>query len=278
MALALFVQASFVEAAQTDVAVFPRPAHVVVVIEENKSFDDIIGNRDAPYINQLAAEGAVMARSYAITHPSLPNYLAIFSGSTYGVKDDGCDYSFKGPNLAQGLKNAGLVFSAFSESMPAAGFTQCAYNAYRKKHNALAYFASLPKEFNRPFRDFPRDFSHLPTVAFVIPNLNNDMHDGTIAQADAWLRKNISAYAKWAQINNSLLVLTWDEDDNSGQNHIVTILVGAHIQPGRYMQHIDHYDLLRTLTMFYGIAAMNKAVQAKPITGVWGTDVSHPKT
>ncbi len=246
-----------------------RPDHVVVVVEENKSFNDIIGNQDALYINQLASQGALMMESYAIMHPSLPNYIALFSGSTHGIKDDGCNYDLKGENLAQSLHEAGFSFKTFSETMPHSGFTQCGYSAYRKKHNPLAYFDALPGDLNQPFRDFPGDFARLPTIAFVIPNMDHDMHDGTVAQADGWLRKNIAPYVVWAESHNSLLVLTWDEDDDTDLNHIVTIFVGAHVKPGKYSQHIDHYDVLRTLAMFYGVRPPNNAAKSKPVTGIW---------
>lgn len=246
-----------------------KPDHVVVVIEENKSFEDIIGNKEASYINHLAGQGALMMKSYAVAHPSLPNYLALFSGSTHGIKDDGCEYVFMGGNLAQSLQEKGLSFKTFSETMPDIGFARCKYLAYRKKHNPAAYFPDLPGTYNQRFADFPSDFTKLPTISFVVPNQDNDMHDGTIAQADAWLKKNMDAYIQWAQKHNSLLVLTWDEDDNTPKNHIATIILGDHVKPGRYKQHIDHYDVLKTLAEIYSVKAPNKAEKAKTIRHIW---------
>ncbi|MDE2028327.1 MAG: acid phosphatase [Candidatus Omnitrophica bacterium] len=248
-----------------------RPDHVVVVIEENKSYNEIIGNKQAAYINELAEQGALMTRSYAVTHPSLPNYLALFSGSTHGVEDDGCQYVFQAPNLAQNLQEAGMTFKTFAESMPQKGFDVCRAGVYAKKHNPAAYFLGLDKEDNRPFRDFPKDFSRLPSVAFVIPNLDNDMHDGSVAQADEWLRKNLGAYAVWAKDHDSLLILTWDEDDNSPKNQIPTIIFGAHVKPGRYSRHIDHYDVLKTLADLYGVPAPGQAQKSRFIDGIWNS-------
>jgi acid phosphatase len=246
-----------------------KPDHIVLVIEENKSFGEIIGNKDAAYINHLAQQGALMTGSYAVAHPSLPNYLALFSGSTQDVKDDGCEYSFTGPNLDQILRDEGLSFKTFAESMPASGFSECKSDAYRKKHNPAAYFSGLPKEDNVPFKEFPQDFTKLPSIAYVIPNLNNDMHDGTIAQGDVWLQKNLDAYVQWAKTHNSLLIVTWDEDDDSNLNHIATIIIGEHVQPGSYNQQINHYNLLRTLTLLNGIIPPQKAREADPINGIW---------
>lgn len=247
----------------------PRPDHVVVVIEENKAFHQIIGSKDAPAINQLARQGALMEQSHGVTHPSLPNYLALFSGSTQGVRDDGCGYALQGPNLAEALAHAGLSFAIYSETMPKTGFEGCTHGAYHKKHNPVAYFASLPAGINRPFRDFPTDFSKLPTVAFVIPDQSNDMHDGSIAQGDAWLRKNIDPYVTWARSHRSLLILTWDEDDFIHGNHIATVFAGAGVQPGGYSRPIDHYDVLRTVADLFGIPAPGNAAKARPITGIW---------
>jgi phosphatidylinositol-3-phosphatase len=259
-------------------AALPRPDHVVVVIEENKEFHQIIGSPEAPYINQLAARGALMEQSFGIAHPSLPNYLALFSGSTHDVKNDACSYALEGPNLAEALRKAGLGFAIFSETMPETGFAGCSSHAYRKKHNPVAYFASLPPEINRRFEDFPADFSKLPSVAFVVPDEQNDMHDGSIAQGDAWLREHIEPYVRWAPAHRSLLILTWDEDDFAHDNQIATILVGAGVKVGRYAQRIDHYSVLRTLADFYGVPPPGQAAEAQPIAGIWsgGADAKAP--
>ena len=100
-----------------------------------------------------------------------------------------------------------------------------------------------------PFSQFDArsDYATLPTVSFVIPNLDNDMHDGTIEQADAWLSTNLTRYANWALANNSLLVVTWDEDDDGADNQIPTIICGAHVRPGAYPETISHYNLLSTV-------------------------------
>ena len=100
----------------------PNPDHVVIVIEENRSYKKIIGNMAAQYINRLANEGALFTNSFAITHPSQPNYLALFSGSTHGVPDDRCQIFVTGDNLATELRKKGLSFGIYSESMPSVGY------------------------------------------------------------------------------------------------------------------------------------------------------------
>lgn len=246
-----------------------RPAHVVVVIEENKSFSTVIGNSDAPYINKLAREGVLFTDAHAVMHPSQPNYVALFAGSTYGLTDDSCPHALTGPNLASELLARKLSFAIYSEDMPAAGFTGCSasHGLYRRKHNPVADFqAGLPTAVNLPFSDFPPEYTKLPTVAFVVPNMMNDMHDGTIAEGDAWLKAHLSAYVEWAKHHDSLLIVTWDESDaRSVTNQIPLIVVGAGIKPGRSDQFVSHYSLLRTLENFYRLRPLGGSSDVQPL-------------
>jgi phosphatidylinositol-3-phosphatase len=257
-------------AAPANAATPPPPfAHVVVVMEENHSFNDIIGSSSAPYINSLAGQGALFTDSFAVTHPSQPNYVALFSGSTQGLTSDACPHTFTVNNLGNELRTTGHSFTGYSESMPSDGFTGCTSGEYARKHSPWVNFSDLPASTNLRFTDFPTDFSTLPTVSFVIPNLLDDMHDGTIAQGDTWLKTHIDAYAQWAKANNSLLIVTWDEDDSSQNNQIPTLFVGAHVTPGDYTERITHYTVLRTLEDAYGLTALGNAASATPITDVW---------
>ncbi|MEV5437068.1 alkaline phosphatase family protein [Streptomyces sp. NPDC052682] len=248
----------------------PRPDHVVVVVEENRSYEDIIGAPQAPYLNQLARQGANLTQFYAITYPSQPNYLALFSGSTQGVKGNDCPNDFTGRNLATELLQADLTFVGYAESLPAAGYTGCTSGPYVRRHNPWVNFTQLPTSINRPWTDFPRDFSDLPTVSFVVPNLDNDMHDGSVRRADTWLRENLGNYARWAMTHNSLLVVTWDEDEGGEDedNQIPTILVGEQVEPGDYSQPNNLYGLLRTLLDAYDLDPLGHSAEAKPLD-VW---------
>lgn len=255
----------------------PRPAHVVIVIEENKAFDQIIGNPAAPYINALAQHGALFTQAYAVTHPSQPNYLALFSGSTHGVTTDACLGSLAGPNLASALLRAGYGFAIYSESMPRPGYTGCAYGLYRRKHNPAVNWqgVNVPAAANLPFDRFPRDYARLPTVAIVVPNLRHDMHNGApaaaIARGDRWLREALAGYVRWARTHNSLLVLTWDEDDRRSGNHIATLIAGAGVRPGAYATRIDHYRVLSTLAAMYRLRPPGRAAGVPPITQIWAS-------
>jgi phosphatidylinositol-3-phosphatase len=255
-------------AAVASVLPVPRLDHVVIAIMENTSDSSIIGNTtDAPYINTLANSGAQFSDSHAITHPSEPNYLALFSGSTQGITDDSCPHTFNGANLGSQLITAGFVFTGYSESMPADGFAGCASGNYARKHNPWVNFSNIPVGSNLTFSAFPADFATLPTLSFVVPNLCDDMHDCSIATGDAWLQQNLDAYAQWAKSHNSLLILTWDEDDSStSANQIPTIFNGAHVKIGTYSTTINHFDVLATLEDMYGLANLGGGTA---ITAVW---------
>ena len=159
-------------------AAVPGPAHTVVVVMENHSYADIIGNPAAPFINDLARRGALFTRSYAITHPSEPNYLALFSGSTQGVTDDGCPYRFTAPNLAADLIKAGKSFAGYAEDLPGAGSPVCSAGEYARKHVPWTDFRNVPGSVSLPYTSFPATaFARLPAVSFVIPNLCHDVHN-----------------------------------------------------------------------------------------------------
>lgn len=247
--------------------------HIVIVVEENKDYDQIIGNADAPFINNtLKAEGANLTRMYGEEHHSQGNYFWLFSGSNQNVgfvNKIPCE-CFTAHNLGEQLIGAGKTFKGYSQGLPAIGSTLHKSGAYARKHVPWISFSNLgaTTSFNLRFQDFPTDFTTLPTVSIVIPDLDNDMHDGSIKDGDNWLKANLGKYYDWAKKNNSLLILTFDEDSHSGQgltdpaaahsskqNRIVTILAGARIKPGDYDESTGatHVNLLRTLEAMYGL-------------------------
>jgi acid phosphatase len=249
----------------------PSYAHVVVVVEENHAASAVLGNKAAPFINSLAAGGALMTQSYAVAHPSQPNYLALFAGDTFGVDSDACPLNLgEAPNLAAQLISAGYSFGGFSEGLPAEGSTVCRAGGYARKHAPWVNFSNVPAGASKSLGAFTGDGS-LPTVSFVVPDLDDDMHDGSIAGADGWLAAHLTGYANWAEANNSLLIVTWDEDDNRADNHIATIFYGAGVRPGAYDAPIDHYSVLATIQDVYGLPRTGRAVSAAPVTGIWAS-------
>jgi phospholipase C len=249
--------------------------HIVIVVEENKDYDQIIGNPDAPYINDiLQAEGASLTRMYAQEHHSQGNYFWLFSGSNQGVGffDRIPRKPRTASNLGEQLIKTSRSFKGYSEGLPAIGSTVKRNGFYARKHVPWVSFSNVPPAANSRLEDFPADYNDLPAVSFVIPNLVNDMHDGSsstsIKAGDTWLKENLDDYYRWAKKNNSLLIVTFDENDHGPagltnpaaprpekQNRIVTILAGASIKPGQYEEGkgVTHVNLLRTLEAMYGL-------------------------
>jgi hypothetical protein len=236
-------------------AKLPQPDHVVVVILENHSFGQIIDRDRAPFIDHLAAGGALFVNSYALSHPSQPNYFALFSGSTHGVHDNN-DYTFDAPTLASALAAAQKSFIGYVET------------GSPRKHNPWESFVNA-RATERNLSEFPNDFTRLPTVSFVIPGLDHDMHRRSVRDGDTWLKGHLGAYAEWAKRHNSLLIVTFDEDNSRANNHIATIIYGASVRPGRYAERITHYSVLSTLLAMYALPLFAKTAKTAPIRTIW---------
>ena len=272
----------------------PKYDHIVIVVEENKDYDQIIGNKNAPYINMLAAEGANLIRMFGEEHFSQGNYFWLFSGSNQNVGffDQVPQTKFAASNLGQQLIMKGLSFKGYSQSLPAIGSEidttppNCRHSClYGRKHLPWISFANVPNgttvetSSNLRFADFPSDYSKLPTVALVIPDLEHDMHNGmpedSVLVGDLWLEQNLDPYYQWAKTHNSLLIVTFDEnDDKTGiigltdpainpdhdqprhdrQNRIATIIAGADVKPNYAEPNgITHVNILRTIEAMYGL-------------------------
>jgi phosphatidylinositol-3-phosphatase len=259
----------------------PTPDHVVVVIEENHSEAEIIGKSSAPYINSLASGGADFTNFTAIGHPSQPNYLELFSGSAQGTSSDTIPSGtpFSTANLGAALTTAGKSFAGYSEGLPSAGSLATTSGEYARKHNPWSDWQDskiplpanhLAPSVNQPVTAFPTDFTKLPTVSIVVPNLLDDMHDGTIAAGDSWLKNNLDAYNTWAKTHNSLLIVSWDEDDSSDANKIPVIFSGPMVRKGDVDSSAwNHYSLLRTIEDMYGATRSGSAATASDITAVF---------
>jgi hypothetical protein len=239
------------------------PSHIVVLNLENKGFDEVIGNPQAPNLNLLASMGMLFTNFNAVAHPSQPNYIALFSGSTQGVTDDTVPSTYPSyiPTLASSLANAGLTFAGYAESGAAP------WHMPWQEFDSSAGVAL-------PFSAFPTTaagFDALSTVSFVTPSDLNNMTN-TVASGDAWLGANIMAYAAWAQANNSLLVVTFDEgSDGSYPNQIATIVIGAGVPAGVLnSEAANQYALLATILDLYGLAPIGETGTA-PILDLYST-------
>lgn len=259
------------------------PSHIVIVMFENKSYDSIVGNAAAPYINSLLnnPNTGILLHSYGITHPSQPNYLSLFSGSTQGVIDDNIpgNLPFTTPNLGAELIEQSYTFTGYSENLPYTGATDLFYNGYARKHNPWINWQEssvngIPSTLNRAFSDFPTNYNNLPTVSFVVPTQTNSMHDGSIAAGDIWLQINLDNYVRWCLKNNSLLIVTFDEDDSRSNNHILTFFLGHYVVGGMYGQSATHYNVLRTIEDFYNLRHAAASADSPPIYKIWQTVTS----
>lgn len=265
----------------------PAFDHIVVVIGENTNQSSIYGNNtNAPYINTLAADGAKFTKSYGVTHPSQPNYLELFSGDNQGVTDDNTYYTsakLTTANLAAELIAAGKTFITYSEGLPSVGYDGASSGDYVRKHNPAANWMGagtnqIPKETNQPFTAFPNDFSKLPSVAFVVPDMCNDGHDNCVSgisryrQFDNWIKTNLDTYKQWCINNNSLLIVTYDEDNFTNTNLIATVFYGAKVKKGSYTNVINHDNVLRFLEDANGLTThAGAAANASAIDYCWGT-------
>jgi acid phosphatase len=251
-------------------SVVPTFDHIVLVMFENKNSTSIYGSSSAPYFNSLAAQGAKFTSSFAVTHPSQPNYVALFSGATQGVTSDTCPANLGSKaNLGQQLIGAGRSFTGYAESMPSDGYTGCVSGSYQRKHNSWVDFSNVPASSNLRYSAFPTDYTKLPTVSFVTPNMCDDMHDCSIGTGDTWLKNHLDGYAQWAKTHNSLLIVTFDEDSGTSVNQIYTAFAGAHVKIGSYGESINHYTVLRTVEASYGLPGIANAASKSPILDVW---------
>lgn len=260
---------SIVAPAPARAAGLPRPAHVIVVVEENRDPQQVLAGGNAPYLTALAKRGATFADARGITHPSQPNYLALFAGMT-NDNGNGCPATGvprDAPNLASELLAAKLTFAAYSESLPSAGFLGCAAGTYARKHAPWVHFSNVPQRLHRPFSDL-RSYDGLPTVTFIVPNVDDDMHDGSVAMGDAWARQHLDALVRWAESHDSLVVFTWDEGFGR-VNAIPTFFVGPMVRAGTYSEPVDHYRLLRTIEEMYGLRPTGRAASVAPIANCW---------
>jgi acid phosphatase len=271
----------------------PLYDHIVIVFEENKDYDEVIGSDSAPYINMLKSEGANLTKMFAEEHASEGNYFWLVSGSNQNVgfndvipnSGNSKQYPFTSKNLMQLLIKKGFTFKGYSEDLPQIGDTVSKKGLYARKHVPWISFGNIPQgnteeaSVNLQFKQFPSDYSKLPTVSIVIPNQVNDMHEGKIPEGvkagDSWLKDKLDSYYQWAKNNNSLLIITFDENDDKSKyrgttdpasansdlnNRIPTIIAGAHIKPGDYDEGkgVTHVNLLRTLEAIYTLPNSGK--------------------
>jgi phospholipase C len=261
---------------------------IVIVMEENHSIDKVLGAPEAPRLAQLAAQGTVLSQFYATRHPSLPNYIALLSGDTYGIVTDCGNCHVDHPSLVDQLQAAHIGWRAYMQGLPApCSATVQTAGAYARKHDPFVYFPTVTQnpavcDDVVPFDQFASDADggRLPQLVWVTPDLDHDMHGGQpgvsdaqdIATADQFLGQlvdELRSSPAWQQ--DTRVVVTWDEGDG-GQagthgccggdavgGHVLTLVVGPRVPHGTDATPYDHYALLRSIEAALGLGPLGHA-------------------
>ncbi len=244
--------------------------HIAIIVMENKPYPAIVGNSEAPFINSLIQKYGLAQNYHAVTNPSLPNYIALLAGDTYGINSD-CQTCFLNKkNLVDQLDRANISWKAYMESMPSSGCFVGNAATYAQKHNPFIYFNDIkdnPKVCANivPLSQLATDLktkNTTPDFIWITPNLCNDMHDCSVATGDAWLKNevpiilNSQAFTK----QNSVLFITWDEGDTLN-NRIATLLIGNSVKTGYKSQiFYTHYSLLKTIENLWNLPYLTQQV------------------
>jgi hypothetical protein len=245
----------------------------MVIVMENREFSEVIGNRAAPYVNRLARTGALARNYFAISHPSLPNYLALTGGQTFGITSDCTDCVARGPNLADQLGGAGHSWRAYMEGLPKPCFKGASAGGYAKKHDPFLYYPSIANSATRCSRVVPlsalaRDLAarRLPDFVWITPNLCDDGHDCSLSTADHFLSRLVPSLL--SQLGpRGFLAITWDEGSSdrgccqlAHGGQVVTVLTGPQVRRGAPGSgSFDHYSLLRTVEDAFGLDHLGQA-------------------
>jgi len=239
--------------------------HIVIAIEENYDDPHVFNSGQAPYLQDLGFQGEVLTNYHAVSHPSEPNYLALFSGSTQGTDNSDSCIQTTATSLAGEAAAAGVSIGGYVEGLTSGTNYDC-------RHDPFSQFADATAA-ERDFSAFPSDFSTLPRISFVIPNSIDDMHDQGIQPGDLWARNHLDAYEQWSKTHDSLLVVISDENasdpnyltNRPGENGntALAIIVGAGITPGTVnADNFDHYSLLRTVEDMFGLPHLGASASA----------------
>jgi phosphatidylinositol-3-phosphatase len=257
----------------------PDFTHVVVVVFENKEATSIAGSPDAPTFNALARRYATLTNYDAVAHPSLPNYLALVSGSTHGISSDCTDCVVRARSLADTLAGAGKTWKTYAEDLPYPGFTGASAGRYAKKHDPFLYFRDVADSRGRrdrvvPFTRLGRDLAahRLPDFALVVPNLCDDMHDCSVSTGDAWLKAHVVPLLHSPALRGGVVFVVFDEgtSDEGGGGHVEALALGPTVRRGaRFAKATNHYGLLRTIEDAWGLPRLGSSRTATPIGGIW---------
>jgi hypothetical protein len=257
----------------------PDFTHVVLVVFENHEASSIAGNPAAPTFNALARRYATLTNYDAVAHPSLPNYLALVSGSTQGISSDCWNCIVPARNLADTLAAAGKTWKTYAEDLPYPGFTGGSAGRYAKKHDPFLYFRDVAGSRARrnrvvPYTQLARDLvaHRLPDFSLVIPNLCDDMHDCSVATGDAWLKAHVVPLLRSPQLRGGVVFVVFDEgtSDTGGDGRVEALALGPTVRRGaRFERATNHYGLLRTIEDAWHLPRLGLSRTGTPIGGIW---------
>jgi len=253
--------------------VAPARSHVVVIVMENKEQFRVLGSPDAPYLTGLAARSGTATQSHGVTHPSLPNYIALVSGSTQGITSDCTACTANGPNLAGQLERAHLTWRAYLEGLPRPCARPARAGRYAKKHDPFAYDDAIAADPARCRRRVPLGRlagdvrrGRLPDFSFIAPDLCEDTHDCPVTTGDRFLARVVPGLLT-ALGPHGFLIVTYDEGDTdagccggSRGGRITTVVAGPDVRPGgRMTRPIDHYGVLASIEAAFRLPRLGAA-------------------
>ena len=258
----------------------PTFSHIFLIVFENKDYADVIGSTQASYLNRLAAQYALATNYFAVAHPSLPNYLALTGGSTFGVGSD-CTACFQhAPNLADQIEAHGRTWKAYMEDLPRPCFLGSKSGQYAIKHDPWLYFDDVrtsPSRCGRvvPLSQLSRDIAanSVPDLAWITPNLCHDMHDCSVQAGDTWLASFLPpllAAPAWQE--GGLILIVWDEGSSDAGccgdahgGHVPLLVIARDARPGfQSRAALNHYSVLRTIDDAWSLGHLGDA--AAPAT------------
>ncbi len=241
----------------------PQQRHVFVIVMENRSADEAM--RGA-FTTSLAAKYGVANNYHAISHPSVPNYLALTSGQTWGVEDDSY-HALPKQDLGTQLTTAGISWRAYMEGLTSAGCLDSPV-PYDPGHNPFAFYGGQCPPNVVPLSALSGDLAgSTPRFAWITPDRCHDTHDCPVSAGDDWLRGQVQAIttsAAWQK--NGVLFITWDEDDGGADNHVLTLVVAPGLGHRASQMRYTHYSLLATIEDMLGVGRLGNAAQAAPMS------------
>jgi hypothetical protein len=251
----------------------PNFTHIFIVVMENKEAESVIGNSQAPYINSLAHQYSMAANYFGVSHPSLPNYLELLGGSTFGITSDCTNCFVNATNLVDQLEAARKSWKAYMEDMPSPCYVGST-NSYAQKHNPFVYFDDIRNDAARckniiPLSSLSSDLAHgnLADFIWVTPNLCHDMHDCSVSTGDQWLKGFLPQIFHAPGWENSVLFLLWDEGGSTAGccqiangGHIPMLLISPLSKP-EFASSInyDHASVLLTIEEAWGLERLRDA-------------------